>query len=83
MRVFRKPEARRSRRQKKSCPSAKKLHGKATFFSGNTLETLRKQADAALYGACPGAQEQKRCFPIVVISGRDQIHALVAVSGLK
>lgn len=26
---------------------------------------------------------QKRCFPMVVMRGRDQIQALVAVSGLK
>lgn len=26
---------------------------------------------------------QKRCFPICTISGRDHIHALVAVAGLK
>ena len=28
-------------------------------------------------------QAQKRCFPICTISGRDQIHWLVAVTGLK
>ena len=27
--------------------------------------------------------EQKRCLPITVISGRDQIHELVAGAGLK
>ena len=27
--------------------------------------------------------EQKRCLPMVTISGRDQIHLLVAVAGLK
>lgn len=29
------------------------------------------------------AHEQKRCLPMVTISGRDQIHLLVAVAGLK
>lgn len=28
-------------------------------------------------------QAQKRCLPICTISGRDQIHLLVAVTGLK
>lgn len=28
-------------------------------------------------------QEQKRCLPITTISGRDHIHLLVAVAGLK
>lgn len=29
------------------------------------------------------AQEQNRCLPITVNRGRDQIHLLVAVAGLK
>ena len=31
----------------------------------------------------PDTQEQNRCFPMTVMSGRDQIHELVAVDGLK
>lgn len=31
----------------------------------------------------PDTQEQNLCFPMTVMSGRDQIHELVAVDGLK
>lgn len=36
---------------------------------------------AALY--TPSRYEQNRCLPMMVIRGRDQIHELVAVAGLK
>ena len=49
--------------------------GKAGLLAANQT--------AALVSASVCAHEQNRCFPMTVNSGLDQIHALVAVTGLK
>lgn len=53
------------------------------FRTMKNSKEKRKSRLKRLFLRFADSYEQNRCFPMVVMAGRDQIHLLVAVSGLK